>query len=240
MQPGFGVGSDTDSQQSSKLQRTDLVNNSLHKEKQNGRVQSESHPSAAFEQPFGKGETWDGGKALVLSERTSTISPLPLYNIKEGPNGNAVSKPLLFFPLKKNSSFPSRPSRESNIQSLSSDSKDVVSQRQQKIANLATTSACEMPPLSQTSSWAETADEDWLFVQRPLKTHSKPKAEVDRDAEEPMVWAKAIYLPVVDIYALPYVVPCWDLITVLNLPFGSGFFPFYFVLMHCILWYDLL
>lgn len=211
MQPGFGVGSDTDSQRSSKLQWTDLVNNSLHKEKQNGRVQSESHPSAAFEQPFGKGETWDGGKALVLSERTSTISPLPLYNIKEGPNGNAVSKPLLIFPLKKNSSFPSRPSRESNIQSLSSDSKDGVSQRQQKIANLATTSACEMPPLSQTSSWAETADEDWLFVQRPLKTHSKPKAEVERDAlpiaEEPMVWAKAIYLPVVDIYALPYVVP---------------------------------
>ncbi|CAM6079143.1 unnamed protein product [Sphagnum tenellum] len=96
-----------DSQWSSKLQRTDLVNNSLHKEKQNGRVQSESHPSAAFEQPFGKGETWDGRKALVL----------------------------------------------------------------------------------------------------PLKTHSEPKAEVDRDAEEPMVWAKAIYLPVVDIYALPYVVP---------------------------------
>ncbi len=126
------------------------------------------------------------------------------------------------------------------MQSLSSDSKDVVSQRQQKIANLATTSACEMLPLSQTSSWAETADEDWLFVQRPLKTHSKPKAEVDRDAEEPIVWAKAIYLPLVDIYALPYVVPYWDLITVLNLPFVSGFFPFYFVLMHCILWYDLL
>jgi hypothetical protein len=47
-------------------------------------------------------------------------------------------------------------------------------------------------------------------------------------------------LPLVDIYALPYVVPYWDLITVLNLPFVSGFFPFYFVLMHCILWYDLL
>ncbi len=234
LQPGSGVASDTDSLRSSKLQQTDLVNNLLHEEKQNGRVQSKSNPSAAVEHPLGKGETGDGGKALGLSERMHTTSSPPLYNIEEGPNGNAVAKPLLVLPLKKNANFLSRPSRESNIQSQSLDHNDVVSQRQQKAANLPTTSACEMLPLSQTSTWSETVDEDWLFVQRPLKTHSKPKANVDRDAQEPttQVWAKAIYLPAVDIYALPYVVPYWDLIMVLNLPIVnftevfSGFFPF--------------
>ncbi|CAK9209819.1 unnamed protein product [Sphagnum troendelagicum] len=197
-----------DSLRSSKLQRTGLVNDLLHEDKQNGRVQSESYPSAAVERPLGKGENGDGGEGppLGLTERTPTNSPHLLYDTKEGPNGNAVAKPLLVLPLKRSSSIPSRPSREPSIQLHSLDSSDIVSQRQQEAANLPTTSASETLPLMQTSIWSETADEDWLFVRRPLKTHSKPKAEVD--TEEPaQVWAKAIYLPAVDIYALPYVVP---------------------------------
>jgi hypothetical protein len=208
LQLGPRFASGTDSLRSSKLQRTGLVNDLLHEDKQNGRVQSESYPSAAVERPLGKGENGDGGEGppLGLTERTPTNSPHLLYDTKEGPNGNAVAKPLLVLPLKRSSSIPSRPSREPSIQLHSLDSSDIVSQRQQVAANLPTTSASETLPLMQTSIWSETADEDWLFVRRPLKTHSKPKAEVD--AEEPaQVWAKAIYLPAVDIYALPYVVP---------------------------------
>jgi hypothetical protein len=211
LQLGPRFASGTDSLRSSKLQRTGLVNDLLHEDKQNGRVQSESYPSAAVERPLGKGENGDGGEGppLGLTERTPTNSPHLLYDTKEGPNGNAVAKPLLVLPLKRSSSIPSRPSREPSIQLHSLDSSDIVSQRQQEAANLPTTSASETLPLMQTSIWSETADEDWLFVRRPLKTHSKPKAEVD--AEEPaQVWAKAIYLPAVDIYALPYVVPYWD------------------------------
>ena len=216
MSPGSALASDTDkdSSRSSKQPRTVLINDLLQprEEKQNGRVR-DVIPTAAVERPLGKGEVRDGGKATIrgVSEGTPPIAPQPLYNSKQEPNGKADAKPALVLLPKNSGSVPSsRPSSNLDFTQPMLPSNNVASQRQFKASDLPTSSACEIPALKQPDIWSETADEDWLFAGRPLESHPKPKAVVDEGAaEEPplQVWAEAVYLPLVDIYALPYVVP---------------------------------
>lgn len=214
MGPGSALasGTDKDSLRPSKQPRTVLINDLLQpkEEKQNGKVR-DVHSTAAVERPLvNKVEVRGGGmpSAPDVPEEAPTITPEPLY-IKQETNGKADAKPALVLPPENSGSVPSSKVAGSNLLQPTLPSNNLASQRQPKASELPTTSACEMLALKQPDVWSDVADEDWLIAGRPLKSHPKPKAEVDRGAEEPMVqvWAEAIYLPSVDIYALPYVVP---------------------------------
>eukprot|EP00250_Pteridium_aquilinum_P014720 c22157_g4_i2 orf=1239-1568(+) len=53
--------------------------------------------------------------------------------------------------------------------------------------------------------WSEADDQEWLFLRdNQLQLGSEEKSSL---AGTPQVWAEAILLPSVGIYALPYVIP---------------------------------
>ncbi|XP_024382824.1 uncharacterized protein [Physcomitrium patens] len=216
---------DKDSLRPSKQPRTVLISDILQpkEEKQNGKVR-DVPPTAVTERPLiqstaaavepslvSKGEVRDGGKTLAWSvlERTPVtlpVIPQPLYSKKE-PNGKASDvKPGLVLPPESSASI-GPPGSINNQPALSS--VKLEPQRQSPKASELPSPPCEMMILKPTSSWSDTPDEDWLFAGRPLGSHLKPKAEVERGAGESsvQVWAEAVLLPSCDLYALPYVVP---------------------------------
>ncbi|XP_024364270.1 uncharacterized protein [Physcomitrium patens] len=227
---------DKDSSRPSKHPRTVLISDILQpkEEKQNGKVRDipsravtesplKQSTAAAVEPSLViKDEVKDGGKAPTRSvpERTPVIPPVipppispipsqPLY-IKQEPNGKASDvKSGLVLPSESSTSEPSCRPLGSIGNQTTLPSSNLDPQIQSPKASKLPPPSWEMLALKPTSSWSDVPDEDWLFAGRPLGSHPKPKAEVERGAGESsvQVWADAVLLPACELYALPYVVP---------------------------------
>ncbi|KAK9664542.1 hypothetical protein RND81_14G050000 [Saponaria officinalis] len=59
--------------------------------------------------------------------------------------------------------------------------------------------------LPKLDEWPESDDQEWLFSSNSSKTR-KPEVEMSRVEEVPTVWANALWLEPVDVFALPYVI----------------------------------
>ncbi|CAM6096641.1 unnamed protein product [Calypogeia fissa] len=200
-----GIGHDKDPR-SSKLQRTSRTNNVLHSNEENGKVR-ETTVSAAVACSLGR----DGRDAAKPPD--SVVGPAsepPSMYIKKDhqPNGKVVPivppvvllKPRGDSPPDVDATPSTRPSNHSHPIDSSSRKSNFSSQRSQKLPDF---SICDnLPPLA---SWSTLDDEDWLFPSSE-RLHSKPKARAE-EATSKEVWAEAVYLSSVDMYALPYVVP---------------------------------
>ncbi|KAL3693043.1 hypothetical protein R1sor_006694 [Riccia sorocarpa] len=106
----------------------------------------------------------------------------------------ASSKPVVKVEEASSSSRPS-----GHTQNIDSSSNSGI-HRPSKLPDF---SVCDTMP--QRTSWSAIDDEEWLTPSTE-RVPQKPKAEAGEDTSQ-QVWADAIFMPSVDMYALPYVVP---------------------------------
>jgi hypothetical protein len=190
---------------SSKLQRKLHVNNALHTIGENGRVR-ETPISAAVACLVER----DGRDASTPCDNVVGPSSHPplMYSKKEQQSNGKIdvnlppvvlAKPPGGSPRHVEAVAFTRPSNHS-LYNESSQRPEFASQRLQGPPDL---SICDnLPPLA---SWSTLYDQDWLYTssERP---YSKPKVRVEEYSSQE-VWAEAVYLSAVEMYALPYVAP---------------------------------
>lgn len=189
---------------SSKLQRTSRANNVLHSNEENGRVR-ETTISAAVACPSERdgrdaAKPPDGVVGSASHPPTMYIKKDQQSNGKVGPNLPPVVLSTALGGSPDVEAVPStRPSNHNHLIE-SSRKPNFSSQRPQELPDF---SICDNLP--KLATWSTLDDEDWLLPSSE-RVRAMPKARVDEDASQE-VWAEAIYLSSVDMYALPYVVP---------------------------------
>eukprot|EP00249_Psilotum_nudum_P008058 c21014_g4_i1 orf=133-900(-) len=184
-----GVVHDKD-RQSTTVHGTALVNDVLHSKKQR---QLKSQIAAAVEQPVdrSRGGVADGADNQKHSD--ITICQPELYNKDKRGNGKVASKLSNFSGSSSSNgnkgigeTFPSSRHR------FESDHV-VAEQRHSDI-------------LTQAESGSTHDDQEWIFLHN-ICSYPKVKFQIKKHSGASQVWAEVLYLPSVDIYALPYVIP---------------------------------
>ncbi|KAL2634789.1 hypothetical protein R1flu_006268 [Riccia fluitans] len=140
-----------------------------------------------------------------------TLQPIVLSKPVTGVNQSAVKvgEAVATKPVKVEDAASCKPAVKVEEASCSSrpsshtqniDSNNSGSHKPSKLPDF---SVCDTIP--QRTSWSAIDDEEWLNPSTE-RVPQKPKAEVGEDTSQ-QVWADAIFMPSVDMYALPYVVP---------------------------------
>eukprot|EP00249_Psilotum_nudum_P008057 c21014_g3_i2 orf=245-937(-) len=177
--------------QCTKIHGTELVNDVIHSKKQR---QPKAWIATVVEHPLERSHGDAAERTGNQKHLDIAVCHPELYSKDQEANGKAASKPsILSGSLETNSNKGVGQMFISCRQHLECD--HVVTRQKHS----------DILPQAESSNSA-VDDQEWLFVHND---HSHPKVEIQtKDSGGPsQVWTEVLYLPSVDIYALPYVVP---------------------------------